>query len=82
MTQKEIIERIQYTLKESSYCTADWETVSAETTVGSLGFDSLTILDVIYDMQQQFGIDFDPEELVSVNTVGELAAFIEDELTA
>ena len=50
--------------------------------IGELGFDSLSILDLIYDVQQEFGIEFDAEELVNVNTVGDLADFIAEETKA
>ena len=39
-------------------------------------------LDLIYDVQQAFGISFDAEKLVSVRTVGQLADFIGKELDA
>ena len=62
--------------------TLNWDALTDETTIGSLGFDSLSILDLIYDVQQAFGIDFEAEELVNINTVGELTDFLEETLKA
>ena len=63
-------------MKQSSPDSVDWDAVSQESTIESLGFDSLSILDLIYDIQQEFDVDFEPEELVSVKTVGELVGFL------
>jgi acyl carrier protein len=76
MNQEEIIERLRNMMKQSSQEPVDWETVTGDTAIDSLGFDSLSMLDLIYDVQQEFGTDFDAEEMVTVNTVGELAAFL------
>ena len=56
--------------------------VGESTEVAELGIDSLAMLDLIYDVQQEFGIEFDPQELVRVRTVGQLAAFIEERMDA
>jgi acyl carrier protein len=40
------------------------------------------MLDLMYDLQQEFGIDFEPQDLVKVATVGDLAAFIEGRKSA
>jgi acyl carrier protein len=82
MTKSEILETLKTTMKDSSPEPIEWDTLTEETTIGSLGFDSLSILDLIYDVQQAFGIDFEAEELVNINTVGELADFLEETLKA
>ncbi len=82
MTRPEILDQLLTTVKDSSPDPIEWETLTEETTIGSLGFDSLSILDLIYDVQQAFGIDFEAEELVNINTVGELANFLEETLKA
>ena len=63
-------------MEQSSEEEVDWGSLTGNTTIESLGFDSLAILDLIYDIQQEFGAEFDAEELVSVSTVDELASFI------
>ena len=64
----------------SSDTDVDWGAVTADTLIEKLGFDSLSILDLIYDVQQAFGITFDAEKLTDVRTVGDLADFLEAEL--
>ena len=82
MTRAEILDQLRNTMKDSSPIPADWDTLTEDTTIGELGFDSLSILDLIYDVQQAFGIDFEAEELVNINTVGELAEYLEETLKA
>jgi acyl carrier protein len=77
MNKADIVEKLKQTMKESSQDAAEWDTITEDTTVESLGFDSLSILDLIYDIQQAFEIEFDAEEMVTVSTVGELATFLE-----
>ena len=67
-------------MKESSQADVAWESLGPEATIESLGFDSLTILDLIYDIQQTLNIEFEAEELVSIKTVGALAEFLKDKL--
>lgn len=82
MTRQDILNQLRETMRASSPDPIDWDTLTDETTIGTLGFDSLSILDLIYDVQQAFGIDFEAEELVNINTVGELADFLEETLKA
>ena len=82
MTRNEILNQLRSTMENSSPEPLDYESITEETTIGELGFDSLTILDLIYDVQQTFGLDFEAQELVNVNTVGELAEFLEEQLKA
>jgi acyl carrier protein len=63
-------------MESSSEEDVDWQSVTGDTTIESLGFDSLAILDLIYDIQQEFDAEFDADELVNVSTVDELASFI------
>jgi acyl carrier protein len=77
MTRPEILAKLRALMKRSSQADVNWDNVNEQAAIESLGFDSLSILDLIYDIQQEFGLDFEPQKLVGVKTVGELAAFLE-----
>ncbi|MFC1498751.1 acyl carrier protein [Verrucomicrobiota bacterium] len=77
MTQEEIIEKLREMMKQSSQADVKWDTVTENSPIESLGFDSLSILDLIYDIQQELGIEFEAEEMVSIRTIGELATFLQ-----
>ena len=77
MTTEQILEKLRLTMKKSSTVQGvNWDSVAAATPIQAIGFDSLAILDLLYDIQQDFGLNFAPEELGSVKTVGDLAAFL------
>ncbi|MFW6152665.1 MAG: acyl carrier protein [Verrucomicrobiota bacterium] len=76
MTKDEIIVKLRDMMKQSSQEDVDWDQVDENSEIEPLGFDSLAILDLVYDIQQEFNLEFDAEELVDINTVGKLADFL------
>jgi len=81
MTQEQIIDKLRVMMKKSSQAQVDWNSVSATSTIASLGFDSLSILDLVYDIQQELKVEFEAETLVGIKTVGELATFLQNKLS-
>lgn len=63
-------------MKTASQADINWNDVSMESTIASLGFDSLSILDLTYDIQQEFEIAFEAEEMVKVSTVKDMIEFL------
>jgi acyl carrier protein len=77
MAYDEILAKLKNVMKRSSQAKVDWNAITPGTPIQSLGFDSLSILDLIYDIQQEFGLEFEAEELIRVKTVRELVDFLE-----
>ena len=83
MTEKTTIERLRALMARTSQATAvDWNAVTEQSSIASLGIDSLAMLDLLYDIQQEFHLEFDLHDLGNVTTVGQLANFIEQRLHA
>jgi len=80
MEQEEIIKMLRHIMKQSSHEKVDWDTVTRESTIDSLGFDSLSILDLVYDIQTTCHVAFEAEELIGIKTVGELATFLKSKM--
>jgi len=80
MTDNDILLKLRHVMKQTSPIQADWDTVTPTSTIESLGFDSLTILDLVYDIQQEFGIEFEAEGLAAVRTVGDLVTFLKSKV--
>ncbi len=76
MTDAEVMVRLQAVIKKASPKPIEWKSVTPETTIASIGFDSLSMLDLIYDIQQGFGVEFDAEQMAGVRTVGDLVRFL------
>lgn len=75
MTKQEIIQRLRDAMKASGELDVNWDDVTESTAINSL-VDSLSILDLIFEIQQEFEIEFDAEEMIGVDTVGDLADFL------
>ena len=77
MTRERIVAQLRELLQRWSRAPVDWAGIDESTAIGALGFDSLSILDLMYDVQQQFGVDFEAADLAGLRTVGDLLAFLE-----
>jgi acyl carrier protein len=78
VARDQILERLRAIMARTSTAAIDWREVGEQATIASLGIDSLAMLDLIYDLQQEFGIEFEPTDLVKVQTVGQLATFLQE----
>lgn len=72
MERGETLERLRGVLADSSTQAVDWSVLSPAMTVESLGFDSLSILDVLYGIEQEFGVGLDAGDVMDLKTVGDL----------
>lgn len=82
MVRNQIIDRLRDIMARTATTEHDWSRIGEGDTIASLGIDSLSMLDFVYDLQQEFGIQFEAHELVAVTTVGQLATFIGERTTA
>lgn len=78
MTEQAILEKLRAVMKKSTQAQVDWDKVTADTPISTLGFDSLSILDLTYDIQQEFKVEFEAEEMVKINTVKDMTAFLKN----
>ena len=76
MTDQEIIEKLRDLMKASSQEDVNWDEMGLASAIDSLGFDSLSILDLTYDIQQEFNIEFEAEEMVKIATVSDMVEFL------
>ena len=56
------------------------EDMNRDTTFESLHLDSLDMVEMVMDMEEELGVDFEMEGKLEVQTIGELADFIEEKL--
>jgi acyl carrier protein len=59
----------------------DREAISPEATLTELGLDSLTIVELLFDVEDEFGIEV-PEERVTFETLAEAAALVDELIQA
>ena len=53
------------------------QAIDPNATMADLGLDSLTITELLFDLEDEFGIEV-PEERATFHTIGEAAAVIDD----
>jgi acyl carrier protein len=51
--------------------------VDADTTLESLGIDSLGVIELMFELEEAFDVKLDPDEAAALATVGEVAAHID-----
>ena len=70
--QETILGHLRGILEESSTVQPDWDSFGPQSTIESLGLDSLTVLDLLYDIEEVIGIHLEAKEVLKVTTVGEI----------
>ncbi len=76
ITSEEVFGRLRKLMQQTVEVDVDLDAVTGTTSIESLGFDSLSILDLMYDIQQEFDLEFDAEEMIAIRSVDQLVAFI------
>ena len=56
------------------------EDINRDTSFESLHLDSLDMVEMVMDMEEELGVDFEMEGKLNVETIGELADLIEEKL--
>lgn len=82
MQSRDILERLGGVIAESAGEEVDWSIVTADTTIEAFGFDSLSVLDLIFDLDQEFGTEIEAAELLKMATLGDLINYLERTLPA
>ena len=57
------------------------EAISPEATLEELGLDSLTVVELLFDVEDEFGIEV-PEERAAFQTLAEAAALVDELIQA
>lgn len=82
MSREEIAAKLIEVMKESSEEDVDWDAITEETEIESLGFDSLTTLDLIFYLKEYFAIEIQAEDLEGITTVAQMVSFVEERIRA
>ena len=80
MTRKEIFSRLGTVFRAAAATEIDWDSVTEESTIESLGFDSLAILDLLFGMEEEFGFEVNPKDVLEIDTVGRMVTFLAQRL--
>lgn len=76
MDRVQILAKLGEVITESSTEDIDWSTVDEQTELESFGFDSLSVLDLLFDIESEFEVQIPAEEILQMSTVGEIVSYI------
>lgn len=76
MNRDEIMQKLGVVIEESSAENIDWTQVEEATELQSFGFDSLAVLDLIFDIEEELAVQVAAEDMMRMETVGELVDYI------
>ena len=82
MSRHDILQRLVTVIADSSSAPIEAANVSETTSLDSFGVDSLILIDLIFDIEQEFGVRLVAEELTSMRVMGELVGHLEKRLAA
>ena len=82
MTRADIIGKLRALIQNTKIQSAKVLEATEATAFADLGFDSLAMLDLVWEVEDAFGIQIDDSELVELKTVGQLLDLIEKKATA
>jgi acyl carrier protein len=80
MQREEILAKLQVILKENAPEQVDWTTVNDETPIETMGIDSLFLLDLLFDLEDAFGVHIEAKEVVGIKTIGEMVSFLDERI--
>ena len=80
MTQDDIRETALRVLVAQLKLEIDPATITDDRSTDSLGLSSLKLMNMMYDLEEAFAIELDPEEMLELSTVGELVAALRRKL--
>jgi len=76
MTKEEITSELRSLLQAQKQLKLDIDTIGAETRFDQIGFDSLSILDFMYEVEDRFGAFPEMAELVNMQKVSDLIDYL------
>ena len=82
MTQEEIVAAQRELLEQQELLKMDIAAITLDTRLDRLGFDSLSVLDFVYDVENRFKVSIEVADLVALERVDELAEYLRRKLAA
>ncbi len=80
MDKETILARLCEIVDRTSRVKVDTSLVNEKAGIDSLGIDSLSIFDFIFEIQEEFEITFEPTEFLREMCVGDIIAMIEERM--
>jgi acyl carrier protein len=76
MTREQLISELRTLLRKQQQLKVDVDAIGVDTRFDQIGFDSLSILDFMYEVETRFGVVPEIAELVKMQQVSDLVDFL------
>jgi acyl carrier protein len=76
MTRDQLISELRTLLRKQQQLKVDVDAIGVDTRFDQIGFDSLSILDFMYEVETRFGVVPEIAELVKMQQVSDLVDFL------
>ena len=80
MSRDQIISSLKELLRQQKQLKADIDALNENTALAEVGFDSISILDFIYDVEGRFNVRTEIADLVRMERVKDLIDYLEKKL--
>lgn len=80
MTREQIVTNLKDLLRRQKQVKIDVNAIAMDTRLDRLGFDSLSILDFMYDVEDYFKVRIEIADLVRLERVQDLISYLEARL--
>ncbi|MEY2407647.1 MAG: hypothetical protein QOF48_317 [Verrucomicrobiota bacterium] len=80
MQRPEIVAGLKDLLRQQKQLKLDVDLITEETALSQIGFDSISILDFIYDVESRFNVRTEIADLVGMERVSDLIDHLEGKL--
>jgi len=80
MTRDEIVRGLTDLLTRQEQVKVDVSAITEDTRIDRIGFDSISILDFVYDVEERFRVQTEIADLVDMERVGDLIDYLEARL--
>lgn len=77
MDRTEISAKMVKLLMKQKHLKTDTKDITDTVKLDAIGFDSITIMDFMYDVEEEFGIETEIADLVKLETVGDMLDYLQ-----
>lgn len=82
MTREQIVDALRELLARQEQLKVSVDAITLDSRIDQLGFDSLSVLDFVYDMENRFKVSIEIADLVALERVDELVEYLRRKLAA
>lgn len=82
MTKEEIVSSLRELLRKQKQLKVEVDTIQLDTRFDQIGFDSLSILDFMYDVENRFNVVPEMADLVRMQKVSDLIEYLHTRVQA